>query len=515
MQPFWSAGLTAITKKVWRPTQGESEVVLKVNYSPAWKKLTSNTWFATTLQQPAANSPSLGDDWKKAKVPLPAIPTNKRKKGGRTRGGSTAKKKKPPELQAAKIMKIKAYPTTEQKDILRQWIGTCRWTYNQCVAFGKQHPTTTTTTTIKDLRTNFLNKAVLEEKGFDWALKVPYDVRDEAARDFMKAVESNKAKQKEKPDHHFEVGFRSRKKSHQETLNILGKHTRWDPAMPDSLFFFTFAFSSPLQLAESLPVEYFEERSKKGGLCCLYDLRLTREKTGDWFLCLPLPLSHEYLRTAPLSNYHNPAPADPKERRKVVALDPGVRTFITGYSPDGDLFEICPGDSTKLLPIAEKVDQLQSRWGKDKGTKAKKRRRMRKRAHKLRRRLHHLTTEMHRKTAKLLVASYDTILIPTFEVSQMVEKDDRVINSQTVRNMLNWRHYAFRQLLIAKAREVPGVKVLEVGEAYTSKCCGACGKIHPNLGGNKIFRCPTCHFTLDRDANGARNIFLRNMGLAI
>ena len=87
MQPFWSAGLTAITKKVWRPTQGESEVVLKVNYSPAWKKLTSNTWFATTLQQPAANSPSLGDDWKKAKVPLPAIPTNKRKKGGRTRGG--------------------------------------------------------------------------------------------------------------------------------------------------------------------------------------------------------------------------------------------------------------------------------------------------------------------------------------------------------------------------------------------------------------------------------------------
>jgi len=33
----------------------------------------------------------------------------------------------------------------------------------------------------------------------------------------------------------------------------------------------------------------------------LYDLRLTREKTGDWFLCLPLPLSHHYPRTTPLS----------------------------------------------------------------------------------------------------------------------------------------------------------------------------------------------------------------------
>ena len=60
------------------------------------------------------------------------------------------------------------------------------------------------------LRANFLNAPVLKEKALDWAFKVPYDVRDEAARDFMKAVESNKAKQ-QKPDHHFGVRFRSRK----------------------------------------------------------------------------------------------------------------------------------------------------------------------------------------------------------------------------------------------------------------------------------------------------------------
>jgi len=207
----------------------------------------------------------------------------------------------------------------------------------------------------------------------------------------------------------------------------------------------------------------------------LYDLRLTREKTGDWFLCLPLPLSHHYPRTTPLSEYRDPAPIDPKER-KVVALDPGVRTFMTGYSPEGVLFEIGPGDTSKLLPFAEKVDVLQSRWGKDKGTKAKKRRKMKKRAHKLRKRLLNLTTEVHRKTAKLLVATYDTIILPTFEVSQMVKKDDRVIRKENVRNMLNWRHYAFRQLLIAKAREAPGVEVLEVGEATPARPAGPAGK---------------------------------------
>ena len=149
--------------------------------------------------------------------------------------------------------------------------------------------------TIKTLRANFLNVPVLKEKALDWALKVPYDVRDEAARDFMKAVESNQAKQQEKPDHHFGFRFRSRKMSSQETINILGKHTRWDPATPDKLSFFIFAFSDPLQLAEALPAHCFVEIP--GTTAPSPD----QEKTGDWFLCLPLPLSHHYPRTTPLS----------------------------------------------------------------------------------------------------------------------------------------------------------------------------------------------------------------------
>ena len=143
--------------------------------------------------------------------------------------------------------------------------------------------------------------------------------------------------------------------------------------------------------------------------------------------------------------------------------------------------------------------------------RAKTRRRMKRRAAKLRKRARNMVDEVHKKTAKLLVAEFDTILIPTFEVSRMVEKDDRVINSKTVRQMLNWRHYAFRQLLHAKAREAQGVRVIEVTEEYTSKTCGGCGKINQALGAAKVFKCPHCQLVLDRDANGARNIFLKNM----
>ncbi|KAK9387450.1 hypothetical protein V1515DRAFT_621298, partial [Lipomyces mesembrius] len=35
--------------------------------------------------------------------------------------------------QAEKARRFRVYPTTEQKAILRNWIGTARWTYNRCL----------------------------------------------------------------------------------------------------------------------------------------------------------------------------------------------------------------------------------------------------------------------------------------------------------------------------------------------------------------------------------------------
>ena len=37
-----------------------------------------------------------------------------------------------------------------------------------------------------------------------------------------------------------------------------------------------------------------------------------------------------------------------------------------------------------------------------------------------------------------------------------------------------------------------GVIVVEVSEAWTSKTCDECGRIHRNLGSNKVLKCPSC-----------------------
>jgi putative transposase len=92
----------------------------------------------------------------------------------------------------------------------------------------------------------------------------------------------------------------------------------------------------------------------------------------------------------------------------------------------------------------------------------------------------------------------------------MVKHIDRKIGSITVRKMMSWSHFLFRQRLKHKAEEYR-CTVHEVSEHYTSKGCGRCGKIYWNLGGSKIFHCPFCHFELPRDWNGARNIFLMNI----
>ena len=127
----------------------------------------------------------------------------------------------------------------------------------------------------------------------------------------------------------------------------------------------------------------------------------------------------------------------------------------------------------------------------------------------MRTKIRDLVSESHRKLAKYFCESYNVILLPKFETSQMVRRGARRFNSRVARQMLTWSHYRFRQCLDSKAEEYPWVNVMPVTEEYTSKTCGCCGKIFWKLGGSKVFRCFYWGFSAPRDFNGARNILLK------
>ena len=94
----------------------------------------------------------------------------------------------------------------------------------------------------------------------------------------------------------------------------------------------------------------------------------------------------------------------------------------------------------------------------------------------------------------------------------------RKLRKRETRALLDLRHYVFRLRLKAKAEAVSFLhpeqapcRVVEVGEAYTSKTCGRCGTLNHQLGGKKVFCCPApgCGNISDRDRHAARNILLR------
>ena len=188
----------------------------------------------------------------------------------------------------------------------------------------------------------------------------------------------------------------------------------------------------------------------------------------------------------------------------IIALDPGVRCFQTGF--DGHRFlEFGKGDIGRITRLCQYLDDLMSRLSANTG---RKRQKMRKAAQRTRNKIRNLIDEAHKQIAHYLTSNYKVIFLPTFETSQMVAKSSRKIRSKTARAMLGWSHYRFSQTL-GHQSELTGTRLIRASEAYTSKTCTKCGEIHTTLGGSKVFRCKSCNHKLPRDWNGALGFMLR------
>ncbi|MEZ5672514.1 MAG: transposase [Thiotrichaceae bacterium] len=190
------------------------------------------------------------------------------------------------------------------------------------------------------------------------------------------------------------------------------------------------------------------------------------------------------------------------QRLGAVALDPGVRTFVTFYSEElhGKVGE---GDFQRIYRLCLNLDKLYSKISK---ALRQQKRNLKKAAERMRWKLYDLIDDLHKKTAHFLCTTFDTVFIPTFETQQMVSK----LCSSVARNMMTFAHYRFKQFLKAKGQEYQ-CDVVEVSEAYTTKTCSYCGKQH-NMGSKKVMNC-SCGAHVDRDLNGARGIYLRALSV--
>lgn len=453
LRPFWSPEAQEWGEQLFSPTAKDAGQVVS---------LAPKTWF-TSRAVAFSSAPPSTPLWQKiGAANPPSIPTS-----DNAMNTDSDDEDDVPPTTPLKTRTYRLHPTAEARVTLRRWFGSARVTYNRCVEALK---TRRVSGNLKALRADALNadSPALAEK--PWLAETPYDVRDDAMRDLLKA---RKALRKlGKP---FELKFRS-KKDKLQTVVFHKKH--WSRASGVYA-----AVRHGLRATKSLPTELPS------------DARLTMDRAGRFHLHVSVPLAIASPSSAPHPSCHG-----------VIALDPGVRTFLTGYLPDGGIVEFGRGDMSRITRLCHAYDQLQSKTAK---ANSRHKYRMRRAAVRLQTKIRHCVDDLHRHTAKRLCATQRVVLLPVFETQQMVKRAARRLSSKSARAMLTLSHFRFRQHLLHKAREHPWCKVFIVTEEYTSKTCGACGHLHDKLGGSKRFSCPKCSAVFDRDWNAARNILLK------
>lgn len=369
--------------------------------------------------------------------------------------------------------KVRFYPTTKHKLLLEKCFGATRFLINQAIENIKNGNIKNVTDSY-GIR-NYLgyqNKNLSDK--MSWLKEIPFDTRDGAIRQLCSNFKTALTQLQNGTITSYNMKFKSCKNPKQicfvnkKALNVKNKTL------------FVRSIKEQIKFNENIDDFNFGT------------LTIVREK-NRYYMCFPLKKETSNVQT----------------EFKSVALDPGVRTFQTFYSEEGVVGKLGDGASLHIKKLYIKEDKLKSVVALGKNIKKKTRYNIKKRCFLLRTKVKNTVIDLHRKCCSWLTSNFKHIFLPAFNVSQMVSKQERKIGKPTTRAMLALSHFKFRTLLLHMSK-MKGCKVDICSEAFTSKTCGCCGFIKKDLGGNKIFKCSKCSSEIDRDYNGARNIYLRN-----
>jgi len=240
------------------------------------------------------------------------------------------KQKKNPEKEEKqlKVKKIRIYPNKKEKETLRKWLGSCRLSYNLCLDAINNKKSKINK---KELRACCINLDSDTVKKHPFLKETPYDIRDEGMVDLIKAYKNVFLKGDK-----FKIKFRS-KKDNQQSIVIHHKHWKHKKG--------AYGFIKNIKSAENYPaVEH--------------DSRLILDKLNRWWISIPVELEIRSENQRPENN--------------IISLDPGVRTFMTGYDPEGRTIEVGAGDIGRIFRLSYNYDRFQSLIDKSKFKRKKK-----------------------------------------------------------------------------------------------------------------------------------------------
>ncbi|KAK9252006.1 hypothetical protein V1507DRAFT_481941 [Lipomyces tetrasporus] len=162
--PFWNSGSVQISQRLWLPSSS--------CHAEKWGSEPVARGWASCLR------------WSSTTELISSVPDDLGK-------GSPTNKAKTEKEPAAKAKRHRLYPTAEEKKILVKWIGAARWTYNECLRAIMDEGVPKSK---KALRARAINKEAIELLNKPWLEETPYDIRDAAMDDLLKAFASGAAR---------------------------------------------------------------------------------------------------------------------------------------------------------------------------------------------------------------------------------------------------------------------------------------------------------------------------------
>lgn len=429
-----------------------------------------------------------------------------------------------------RTFKVLMLPTAPQMRELKRCFSVARLRYNQTNALikgGAQR------NKVK-LRNEVL--AMPQPEWADGKLKVARSIQESAVAQCVAAYSTNEAKKKKNPGHHYEVKFRSLKKSYTETIQIQKDNDNTPEKKNSTLLRFEAAPPLHNRLGRAECFAFFGNNLASVGGIRLFDKeRVISRMVADGnrlhedckILWDKRARSFHFIYTVVQPKLEDPDPTFVDKR--VASNDPGCEPFQAWYSPTSNRYGVLlDGAVEELEDRCLALDALTSRIEKRKKgpdlrarprTGRQRRRTTRALKRKLakeRRRLHGWMENGHYAAANFMLENHDIIIQPKLAVSKLTQRRKRKIQRKTVRKMFTWSHYKYRQRLQWAATRYPGRYVIESREPGTSKTCTECGFWHADLKVNqKTFRCPRCEMEVNRDVAGARNNFFSEYGRAV
>ena len=259
-------------------------------------------------------------------------------------------------------------------------------------------------------------------------------------RDLIKNYSSNIAKNLIK-SYKFDLKFKSRK-NQMESINVLSKQWGKRTGMFSGIF-----NSNKLKCERKLPI-------KLDHTC-----RLIKTQLKKYYICIPQIINKDKYKDKDKDNTDVEDHTNKKDygmdenqysciktntKTKLISLDPGIRTFQTGYDPEGLLVNISPGDIGHLVRLQKWQRKLQ---GKIKKLKPNQTKQMKKALIRSGERIKNLVDECHKKTALWLCKNYNTVLIPRLNFHGFKTTST---SSQTRSKLSVWSHCNFVDRLINK-----------------------------------------------------------------